>query len=768
VEADPEGSAVRLLKIWGTILLSKWKNPSERKERHMKWLKSLLDPNRKFKDEHGLTPLHWAAIRGNASEVGVLVGAGADKETKDKDGGTPLHAAAMMGEASVVGVLIHAGADKEAKDKDGFTPLFLAALHGHASVVELLIQAGADTDAKDRNSFTPLHYAALHGHASVVELLVQAGADKEATIKGGLTPLDVAAAHGHASVVEILRRAPQSHAENLLRWERSGFPRKWVDDHNGQWTHSDWLDLLERLKRTDFWPMEPAAIGRVLEEHKEAQRSNAASQPRAENDCPADVVELIDTLFAQDGDAAHEQRKKSAEEQLKEHPKRAAAITLLTRKFREDPKENEYRVCNIVEAIGTPDSSFELLLEIFKSGRKTKVPFDEWGNLKVEQWGPNEDYATQPAYLLVCKIENGPSRLKKCLSRTEYEEVVARAHSWNGSDRPLLAQALAEIGSKLAVLLLLSDILQTERKQETRDPAIRALGSIGHQYLPLLIENLKFQRQNRETQTTYLRDILSVLAICGDKTCVDPIVAIARQDATIEGDARRALAAIATRDGSVKIPKAVGAQPIPVRRLTPSGDRYVDRCFDCEWSELDEPRIWSSRPELKSVTDLAKEGQDTAALAQLAKVWTNYRDHDFVYAWKATILARQVHKSDAISVLNEGLSRCRKKFVLCATRAEIEYNAGDLNEAVVWMIRSAVSQISAQSPIQEGPFLYLAYIADAFGDHKSKDQLLKVVDRWTELGRLDDSAINRINSLVAAQGNRSMSVAIDLLCREFL
>jgi hypothetical protein len=56
--------------------------------------------------------------------------------------------------------------------------------------------------------------------------------------------------------------------ENLSQWEKSGFPQKWVADHHGQWNHSDWLELLEKLKHTEYWPMESDAIGRVLEEQK--------------------------------------------------------------------------------------------------------------------------------------------------------------------------------------------------------------------------------------------------------------------------------------------------------------------------------------------------------------------------------------------------------------------------------------------------------------------------------------------------------------------
>ena len=158
-----------------------------------------------------------------------------------------------------------------------------------------------------------------------------------------------------------------------------------------------------------------------------------------ENECPADVVNLIHTLFAPSSSAEHEQRKNSAEKQLKEHPMRAAAVIPLTKKFRQDRKGNEYNVCTILETIGTPENSFDLLVEMFKSGRKTKSPFDKWGNLEVESFGPNADYATQPACLLVCKIENSPSRLRRVFRqqsmRKSLPELIvgaaATALSWH-------------------------------------------------------------------------------------------------------------------------------------------------------------------------------------------------------------------------------------------------------------------------------------------------------------------------------------------------
>ncbi len=69
-------------------------------------------------------------------------------------------------------------------------------------------------------------------------------------------------------------RPPQpespSEADNLRRWRESGGPRAWVEARRGQWGHAEWLALLEELKRSPYWPMQPDAIGLALEEAKRA------------------------------------------------------------------------------------------------------------------------------------------------------------------------------------------------------------------------------------------------------------------------------------------------------------------------------------------------------------------------------------------------------------------------------------------------------------------------------------------------------------------
>jgi hypothetical protein len=59
-------------------------------------------------------------------------------------------------------------------------------------------------------------------------------------------------------------------AENLRRWQESGQARAWVEAHHGLWGHDDWLALLDELKRSPFWPMQPEEIGLVLEDQKRA------------------------------------------------------------------------------------------------------------------------------------------------------------------------------------------------------------------------------------------------------------------------------------------------------------------------------------------------------------------------------------------------------------------------------------------------------------------------------------------------------------------
>ena len=73
------------------------------------------------KDDHDITPLHYASQLSNHEFLRILIKTGADVNAKDKDGNTPLHVA---GTQEVAEILINAGADiSTITNEEGLTPL---------------------------------------------------------------------------------------------------------------------------------------------------------------------------------------------------------------------------------------------------------------------------------------------------------------------------------------------------------------------------------------------------------------------------------------------------------------------------------------------------------------------------------------------------------------------------------------------------------------------------------------------------------------------
>ena len=76
-------------------------------------------------EEHKMTPLMWAAARGQVSSLEALLEAGAKVDVTATDGGghTALMYAARNGHAPVVTRLLAAGAKVDAKQEQGLTSL---------------------------------------------------------------------------------------------------------------------------------------------------------------------------------------------------------------------------------------------------------------------------------------------------------------------------------------------------------------------------------------------------------------------------------------------------------------------------------------------------------------------------------------------------------------------------------------------------------------------------------------------------------------------
>jgi len=171
-----------------------------------------------LRDNHGTTPLMYAAALRSVQAMKVLLQAGADVNAKNAFDATAL----MWGinRPDMVRLLLARGADVNARSKMGRTPLLLAASYdGNSEVVKLLLAKGANVMTRDNFEITPLIAATQANDLATVKLLLEHGADikgvdihskemAERVLTGpasaGFTPLMFAAAEGNVEVVRLL------------------------------------------------------------------------------------------------------------------------------------------------------------------------------------------------------------------------------------------------------------------------------------------------------------------------------------------------------------------------------------------------------------------------------------------------------------------------------------------------------------------------------------------------------------------------------------
>jgi len=78
----------------------------------------------------------------------------------------------------------------------------------------------------------------------------------------------------------LMKIGLEKEKRNLIRWQKSDQPRLWVEVHRGQWDHEEWLSLLETLRKSEFWPMSPDAVGRALDELKKEWHARERMRPQ--------------------------------------------------------------------------------------------------------------------------------------------------------------------------------------------------------------------------------------------------------------------------------------------------------------------------------------------------------------------------------------------------------------------------------------------------------------------------------------------------------
>jgi ankyrin repeat protein len=216
-------------------------------------------------DRRGQTPLHYAALGGDAESVRTLLVAGADVQARDLEGCTALHCSASIGNAAISEEFLSRGADPNARggvtlgvlqgslflgsdmgdsaaatdrkgsgnvsaerqdegrrlalwevlsssvqgvarEGNGWAPLHAAACLGHADVVRILLARGADPNLQGPDGFTATHLAAWAGHVPVLEVLLAGGASVNILDRSGRRPLDYAVEWDQQGAAELLRQ----------------------------------------------------------------------------------------------------------------------------------------------------------------------------------------------------------------------------------------------------------------------------------------------------------------------------------------------------------------------------------------------------------------------------------------------------------------------------------------------------------------------------------------------------------------------------------
>ncbi len=167
-------------------------------------------------DARGVTPLHYAALQGNAQSLKILLDAGAHVNVQNLSGATPLLLAASSPEK--VKLLLAKGADPKIASKMGRTPLMVAAgRQGLAATVQALLEAGADLNATDVRGGDAMGDASSSGGIETVKLLLAKGAKADQADKAGFTPLIHAIGTGDTEMVKmLLARGANVNAANTF------------------------------------------------------------------------------------------------------------------------------------------------------------------------------------------------------------------------------------------------------------------------------------------------------------------------------------------------------------------------------------------------------------------------------------------------------------------------------------------------------------------------------------------------------------------------
>jgi ankyrin repeat protein len=177
-----------------------------------------VDPQLLSSTKGGDTLLIWAAERGHAGIVRLLLEWGTDVNTTSSGGTSALHLAAFYGHEEAVSTLLSSGADVYRRSAAGDTALMHASQNGHVAVVRLLLQSmeGCGLNEREIIGRTALYWACCKGHADIVRVLLLAGADHTIADEDDTTPQQVAQDSGHQECAALIQVSPfYNHTQHI-------------------------------------------------------------------------------------------------------------------------------------------------------------------------------------------------------------------------------------------------------------------------------------------------------------------------------------------------------------------------------------------------------------------------------------------------------------------------------------------------------------------------------------------------------------------------
>ncbi|KEP49410.1 start control protein cdc10 [Rhizoctonia solani 123E] len=223
-------------------------------------------------DEHGNTPLHWAASLARISHVEALLAAGADVQRGNAAGETPLMRTVLSvsstNDNAISSVLPLLAPSLRTLDSSHRSVLHhiaeVAGVRGRAASARMYMEAilewvarhqGGEfktfVDLQDENGDTALCVAARVGNRALVRMLVDVGADRGIANKLGLRPGDFGVEGQVGSMEEVLSAlrsrpsAPVQRSQDIIQDLTSMIQSLTSDFHSEIKSKQDSLDVAQ-------------------------------------------------------------------------------------------------------------------------------------------------------------------------------------------------------------------------------------------------------------------------------------------------------------------------------------------------------------------------------------------------------------------------------------------------------------------------------------------------------------------------------------------